>query len=86
MHLFTIPVTAIPDAVPGSLLQPQSFRASNRLIDVEDLSEAELKVLRKFYRRLSEMSKKELDLGTSHSLDEAHQRHKLKHAAMKSAK
>jgi low affinity Fe/Cu permease len=59
--------------------------ASNRLIDVEDLSEAELKVLRRFYRGLSELSKKESDLGTSHSLDEAHQRHKLKRAAMKSA-
>jgi len=55
------------------------------LLDVEDLSEAELKVLRKFYRGLSEMSKKETDLGTSHSLDEAHQRHKVKRAAMKSA-
>jgi low affinity Fe/Cu permease len=60
--------------------------ASNRLIDVEDLSEAELKVLRRFYRGLSELSKKESDLGTSHSLDEAHQRHKLKRAAMKSAR
>ena len=59
--------------------------ASNRLIDVEDLSEAELRVLRQFYRGLSELSKKESDLGTSHSLDEAHQRHKLKRAAMKSA-
>jgi hypothetical protein len=52
--------------------------ASNRLIDVEDLSEEDLKVLREFYRRLSEMSKTDVSLGTSHSLDEAQQRHELK--------
>jgi len=54
--------------------------ASNRLIDVEDLSEDELKVLHKFYRRLAEMSKHEVDLGKSHSVDEAQQRHQIKHA------
>jgi low affinity Fe/Cu permease len=52
--------------------------ASNRLIDVEDMSEDELKVLHKYYRRLAEMSKKEEDLGKSHSVDEAQQRHKIK--------
>jgi low affinity Fe/Cu permease len=52
--------------------------ASNRLIDVEDMSERELQVLRSFYRRLAEMAKKDDDLGRSHSLDEAHQRHKFK--------
>ena len=59
--------------------------ASNRLIDVEDMSERELQVLRSFYRRLAEMAKKDGDLGRSHSLDEAHQRHKIKikHAATK---
>ena len=53
--------------------------ASNRLIDVEDLSEQELHVLHVFYQRLAEMSRKEEDLGKSHSLDEAQERHKLKH-------
>ena len=53
--------------------------ASNRLIDVEDLSEHELEVLHRFYRRLAAISKKEEDLGKSHSIEEAQQRHRLKH-------
>ena len=53
--------------------------ASNRLIDIEDLTEDELRVLKKFYIRLAELSQKEHDLYSSHSLDEAttfHQRKK----------
>ncbi|MCC6287895.1 MAG: low affinity iron permease family protein [Chitinophagaceae bacterium] len=46
-------------------------KASNRLIDIEDLSEEELMVLKKFYVRLSAKAKKENDLHSSHSLDEA---------------
>ncbi|MFT3751181.1 MAG: low affinity iron permease family protein [Agriterribacter sp.] len=46
-------------------------KASNRLIDIEDLSEEELMVLKKFYIRLSEKAEKENDLHSSHSLDEA---------------
>lgn len=51
--------------------------ASNRLIDVEDLTEEELIVLKKFYIKLSDLAEKENDLYSSHSLDEAttfHQR------------
>lgn len=55
--------------------------ASNRLIDVEDLSEQDLKVLHTFYRHLAEMSKSDEDLGTSHSVDEAQQRHQFKRSA-----
>jgi len=55
--------------------------ASNRLIDVEDLSEQEMKVLHEFYRHLSRMSKKDEDLGTSHSVDEAKERHQFKRSA-----
>jgi low affinity Fe/Cu permease len=57
--------------------------ASNRLIDVEDLSEDELKVLQKYYKRLVEMSKKDEDLGKSHSVDEARERHAFKHKVRK---
>jgi low affinity Fe/Cu permease len=55
--------------------------ASNRLIDVEDLSEEELRVLHTYYKRLADMSKKDENLGASHSVDEADQRHtsKLSH-------
>jgi low affinity Fe/Cu permease len=52
--------------------------ASNRLIDVEDLSEEELHVLHKYYEKLARMSKKEQDLGQSHSLEEASERHERK--------
>ena len=45
--------------------------ASNRLIDIEDLTEDELMVLKKFYIKLSELAEKESDLHSSHSLDEA---------------
>ena len=45
--------------------------ASNRLIDVEDLSGEELEVLKKFYVKLSRLSQKENDLHSSHSIDEA---------------
>jgi low affinity Fe/Cu permease len=57
-------------AIPG---------ASNRLIDVEELSEADLLRLHEFYCRLSDMAKKEVDLRRSHSIEEAELRHKHKH-------
>jgi low affinity Fe/Cu permease len=53
-------------------------RASNRLIDVEDLSQEELEILKKFYIRLSELAEQENDLFSSHSVDEATGRHKHK--------
>ena len=53
--------------------------ASNRLIDVEELSADELAVLKKFYFKLSELAKKENDIHKTHSLDEATESHKLKH-------
>jgi low affinity Fe/Cu permease len=52
--------------------------ASNRLIDVEDLSEQELTVLHKYYQRLTSMAKKDEKLGTSHSIEEAEVRHAAK--------
>jgi low affinity Fe/Cu permease len=57
-------------AIPG---------ASNRLIDIEELSEADLLRLHEFYCRLSEMAKKEVDLRRSHSIEEAETRHRRKH-------
>jgi low affinity Fe/Cu permease len=54
--------------------------ASNRLIDVEDLSEDELMKLHRFYGRLSEIAKHEADLLQSHSIEEAEFHHKHKHA------
>lgn len=55
-------------------------KASNRLIDVEDLTEDELMLLKKFYVKLSKLAQKEEDLHASHSLDEAHDYHEEKKA------
>ena len=52
--------------------------ASNRLIDAEDLTEHELETLHAHYRELAELSKRELDLRCSHSVDEAAARHARK--------
>lgn len=52
--------------------------ASNRLIDIEDLTEEELMVLKKFYIKLSDLAEKENDLHSSHSLDEASEYHSRK--------
>lgn len=53
--------------------------ASNRLIDVEDLTEAEIKTLHKHYQRLVAMAKQDLKLTQSHSIEEAEARHNTKH-------
>ena len=52
--------------------------ASNRLIDVEDLSEKELEVLRIHYRELAALAKKDHSLTESHSIEEAENRHNVK--------
>ena len=46
-------------------------RASNRLVSIEDLTEDELIILKKFYSKLAKLSKDGKDLHSSHSLDEA---------------
>jgi hypothetical protein len=52
--------------------------ASNRLIDIEDLDEDDLRTLHAHYTRLAEMAKKEADLRSSHSVEEAEDRHRRK--------
>src|SRR5258705_1278542 len=51
--------------------------ASNRLIDVEDLTEDEIKTLHKHYKRLVEMGRKAIGLTQSHSIREAASRHNV---------
>lgn len=53
--------------------------ASNRLIDVEDLSEAEIVTLRKYYRRLIELARADENLTATHSVEEATSRHGTKY-------
>lgn len=52
-----------------------SAQASNRLIDIEDMTEQEMEVVRKYYARLAELSKQAQNLHESHSLDEAQENH-----------
>ena len=52
--------------------------ASNRLIDVENLDESELRQLHLFYKTLARMAKSDGHLGQSHSLDEAAAKHHRK--------
>ena len=53
--------------------------ASNRLIDVEDLSEAEIIALRQYYRRLIELARTDDNLTATHSVEEAASRHGTKY-------
>ena len=53
-------------------------KASNRLIDIESLTEEELMVIKQFYTKLSDLAKKQKDLHSSHSLDEADANHQQK--------
>ena len=52
--------------------------ASNRLVSVEDMTEEELKVIQKYYSKLSAFAKMEETLQQFHSIDEAEDRHQLK--------
>ena len=52
--------------------------ASNRLVDVESLSEEELEVLHKHYHELCKKAQTAEEIRHSHSIEEAETRHELK--------
>src|SRR6201994_1128858 len=52
--------------------------ASNRMVNLEDLSEKDLDQLHKFYVRLSDLAEKEDDITCTHSIDAAEENHKAK--------
>src|SRR3984885_12404777 len=52
--------------------------ASNRLVDIENIPEAELKIIQKYYTQLSKLTKDEESLQQSHSIDEAKQMSDMK--------
>jgi len=58
--------------------------SSNRMVNIEDLTEAELDHLYKFYIHLSELAQKEDDLTRTHSIDAAKENHQLKRGRYKS--
>src|SRR5689334_13881368 len=59
--------------------------ASNRLIDVEDLSEADIQALHDYYRRLIELARKDDVLTSTHSIEEAASRHGTKYKKKKAS-
>ena len=52
--------------------------ASNRLINIEDLSEKEIEVLHSHYRHLVKLARASGELQDSHSIEEAESRHQAK--------
>jgi low affinity Fe/Cu permease len=53
---------------------------SNRMVDIENLTEKELDQLHRFYSQLSELAEKEDDLTCTHSIDAATKNHQRKFA------
>jgi low affinity Fe/Cu permease len=54
--------------------------ASNRIIDVEALSEQELRVIERHYGELAKLARHDSDVSCSHSVEEARKKHKVKQA------
>jgi low affinity Fe/Cu permease len=52
--------------------------ASNRIVDVEALSEKDLRTLARYYAELALLAKGEADVTESHSVEEARARHSVK--------
>jgi low affinity Fe/Cu permease len=52
--------------------------ASNRMVNLEDVSEKELDQLHKFYVQLSDLAEEEDDLTCTHSIDAARENHHMK--------
>ena len=51
--------------------------ASNRLVDIENMTEEELKIIQEYYSKLSSLTKNEKNLRQSHSIDEVTQTIKI---------
>ncbi|MFD0792303.1 low affinity iron permease family protein [Mucilaginibacter litoreus] len=60
--------------------------ASNRMVNIEDLTEKELDQLSKFYVRLSKLAEQEDDITCTHSIDAANENHNTKQTGFKSKK
>jgi low affinity Fe/Cu permease len=52
--------------------------ASNRLVDVEGMTEDELRVIKKYYSKLGAFTKTQDNLQQSHSIEEEHREHTIK--------
>ena len=60
--------------------------ASNRLLNIEDLSEIELRALHRYFTILSEKAEKDLKITESHTIEEAEDRHEEKLKVVKHRK
>ncbi|WP_160139515.1 low affinity iron permease family protein [Chryseobacterium sp. c4a] len=58
-------------------------KASNRIVDIEDLTEPELDQLHHYYENLAQFAKKDTDIHTSHSIDAAQRNQDYKHEFFK---
>jgi low affinity Fe/Cu permease len=52
--------------------------ASNRLVDVENMTEDELRIIQKYYAEMKQKTLQEESLLQSHSIDEAEKMHEIK--------
>ena len=57
--------------------------ASNRLVCVEEISEEDLKVLKKFYKHLADLTEDQLPIDETHSIAKANTNHKKKTSTQK---
>lgn len=53
-------------------------QSSNRLVDIESMTEEEMMIVQKYYHKLGELSSKTEPIQTSHSIDEAKKDHEEK--------
>ena len=60
--------------------------ASNRMVDIEDLTEAELDVIHKYYQLLADKAENDEDIHSSHSIDAATKVNQLKKKARSASK
>ncbi|WP_080777776.1 low affinity iron permease family protein [Chryseobacterium phocaeense] len=58
-------------------------KASNRIVDIEDLTEKELDQLHHYYEELARFAKEDADIHTSHSIDAAQRNQDYKHEFFK---
>ena len=58
--------------------------ASNRMVNIEDLTEQELDQLNKFYIKLSKLAEQEDDITCTHSIDAAEENHNIKQTGYQS--
>lgn len=61
-------------------LVASSDKSSNRLVDIENMTEEEMLIVQKYYQKLSELSEGHEKLHESHSVDEAEENHREKRA------